>query len=100
MICKYCGNEREESEFKVTRIIKGVTYFRKKCQPCKNLEQNGRRIKHRDIVQELKKELKCEECGFSDYRALDFHHKDPLMKDKEVANMVHYSLENIKAEIA
>lgn len=29
---------------------------------------------------ELKRDRACEDCGFDDPRALDFHHKDPSTK--------------------
>lgn len=35
----------------------------------------------RDIVTAIKKQSSCEKCGFSDYRALQFHHRDA--QDKE-----------------
>ena|SRR5579885_2089913 len=51
---------------------------------------------------DLKKELKCERCGIDDFRVLDFHHKDPASKEKEVSIMAlrAASKEKILAEIA
>ena len=100
MYCKYCKEDKDAKEFKVTRIINGITYFRKKCQACKNIEQNGRRIKNRVLIQEFKRALKCEKCGVDDFRVLDFHHVDPKKKDTEISNMTHCSLERVKEEIA
>ena len=60
------------------------------------------RKERREWFQDLKKELKCERCGFADYRALDFHHKDPEQKDLEVSNMVRlrWSKKKILEEIS
>ena len=35
-----------------------------------------RKAEIRDIVTEIKKQSTCAKCGFSDYRALQFHHRD------------------------
>lgn len=99
MICKYCGEDREEASFKVARVVNGVTYRRKRCQVCKNDIQRIRVNKTRDQVLEIKKALKCEECGNADYRVLDFHHIDPKEKDRAVGNMLSWSIENIKKEM-
>ncbi len=29
------------------------------------------------VVQDIKSKIGCRRCGFTDYRALDFQHKDP-----------------------
>lgn len=34
---------------------------------------------------ELKSTLQCEYCKIDDFRVLDFHHRDPLLKTKEVS---------------
>jgi hypothetical protein len=34
---------------------------------------------------ELKSTLQCEHCKIDDFRVLDFHHRDPLLKTKEVS---------------
>lgn len=42
----------------------------------------------------------CVRCGFSDARALEFHHKDGDTKLASVGQMYTYSEEKIKQEIA
>lgn len=50
---------------------------------------------------EYRKQFSCTKCGFSDSRALDFHHLDPSQKDLEVSTLVShaYSKESILNEI-
>ncbi len=38
---------------------------------------------------EIRKTFACESCGFSDHRALQFHHKDPAQKIMGVTNMLY-----------
>ncbi len=43
--------------------------------------QTIRRKEFKEWFKDLKKTLKCLNCGFSHPAALDFHHKDPQKKD-------------------
>jgi hypothetical protein len=100
-LCKYCGIERDEAEFEIALTKGDKVYRRLKCAVCKNVQQRDRVRRTRKWVQDLRKTLCCERCGFSDWRALDFHHRDPQQKSLEVANLVRgNSLDIIKAEIA
>ncbi len=51
---------------------------------------------------DLKKKFSCERCGFSDYRALQFHHKNPAEKYMAVTSMVSRAVgrNRILSEIA
>jgi hypothetical protein len=46
--------------------------------------------------------LVCGRCGFADFRALEFHHRQRGEKDSNVSDMVRgaMSLENIRQEIS
>jgi predicted HNH restriction endonuclease len=59
-----------------------------------------KRIRHQ--FREYKKSLSCERCGFSHPAAIQFHHRDPKMKDFDVGNAAKsgLSFERILAEIA
>lgn len=48
-----------------------------------------------------KESLSCERCGFSDFRALEFHHSNHNEKDFNVADMIRSgsSIETILREI-
>jgi hypothetical protein len=102
MKCVGCSQEKDETEFEIANVINGVPYRRRKCRRCKQDVQNTRREAIRLWYCEYRTNLKCECCGFSDYRALHFHHKDPTSKEANVSNMVGHgaSKERILAEIA
>ncbi len=53
------------------------------------------------MLDDYKKTLACERCGFADYRALEFHHDDRHEKDFNVADMIRsdLSIEAIEREI-
>ncbi|QDP62759.1 MAG: hypothetical protein Tp158DCM1229571_73 [Prokaryotic dsDNA virus sp.] len=52
-------------------------------KPRKYIERN------RKNFLELKKKLKCNHCGYSDYRAIDFHHTQGD-KEANISTMVRY----------
>lgn len=60
------------------------------------------RKKKQDVLREYKKNLICVRCGFSDYRAIEFHHRDPEQKLFSVSQAVStsQSLTRIFEEIA
>jgi predicted nucleic-acid-binding Zn-ribbon protein len=64
--------------------------------------RNRIRKERREWFQEIKKTLKCEQCGNSDFRVLDLHHLDPAQKDTEVSSLVQngHSKKKILDEIA
>lgn len=60
-----------------------------------------RRTKVRKWLKELKMTLKCSRCGFDNPAALDFHHKDPKVKDFTIGGAINQTLSipRIKREI-
>lgn len=40
----------------------------------------------------------CARCGFSDIRALEFHHRDPSTKSFSIGAKLHWSLAKLQAE--
>lgn len=59
-----------------------------------------RRDKIRKLVADVLKGSSCSICGFSDSRALVFHHRDPSTKSDCVSRMVRTAgIARIKAEI-
>jgi hypothetical protein len=98
MICKYCGETKEETDFEVANTVNDKVYRRRKCKSCKRETQNKRKSKQREWLREYKKKLSCVRCGFNDWRCLDFHHKGD--KDNEVSNMIGLSKKRILDEIS
>lgn len=100
-VCKYCKLERPEESFEVCRVVAGKIYRRLKCHKCKQAGRAVRRNRIRTWLDDYKKELTCERCGFADFRALEFHHKNPGEKELNVADMLRYgsSIKTIRLEI-
>ena len=100
--CRYCNFWFEDTEFEIANIIKGVKYRRRKCRTCYNAAKDKRRIRIRRQVLEIKSTLQCERCGFSDSKALVFHHRDPKEKRFTIGEMSHtgLSIQRIKKEMA
>jgi hypothetical protein len=82
--------------------VNGKAYRRLRCRGCKRAKTNERRAALRRWLDEQKKALCCERCGFADYRALVFHHAGGQEKDFNVADMIRSGLsrEAILREIA
>lgn len=100
MFCKYCNLDYPEDHFHIALEKNSKVYRRKKCKFCysktKSLYHNYKRSWYR----EFKKTLHCNRCGFADYKALQFHHKENN-KLHSVSFMIRsYSIENIKTEIS
>jgi len=76
--CKECGANHplDLSYFPSAGKIKGVQYYRHKCIPCYSKQKGKEAGKRVDKFREYKKTLKCNRCGYDDYRALEFHHTD------------------------
>jgi len=100
--CPYCSAEQPEENFEIAVVVKDKTYRRLKCRKCKNETQTIRTTKLKKWFVDYKKTLRCERCGFDDYRALEFHHRDATAKDFNVADMVQkgFSVESIRREIS
>jgi len=79
----------------------GKHYFSSKCKPCHSEYNRRRNTNARKWYREYKQTLSCVQCGFDDYRALVFHHRDPSTKTFTLAdNVTRQSKENILKEIA
>jgi len=100
-ICRYCGLEQSEENFEVARIVNGKVYRRLKCAKCKLQTQNERKNRIRSWLESYKRSHHCERCGASDYRVLEFHHRDSAEKDANVSDMLRQglSIASIQKEI-
>lgn len=61
-------------------------YYARNSEPFK-ARAKGYRKRNRLRMIEYKKTLACSVCGFADYRALQFHHRDPETKRHTVASL-------------
>lgn len=97
--CKYCKKEKKEL-FLHKSLIGKRPYYGKQCVDCRR-KKRAERIKNikKDFLI-YKKALKCEKCSFADWRALQFHHKNPLNKDFGLADGVcrGWGIKRVKEE--
>lgn len=86
--CKSCGCEKTLDNFANAGIIKGVEYKRHLCIPCYSKSKQPRKNRIKEEFNEWKKTLSCSICGNSDYRVLEFHHRNPSEKEYSISNMI------------
>ncbi len=117
-VCSRCDNRKPISAFDKQRI-KGKYYYKPYCSGCKSKAwrkrhpDQGKKIakkskeKYRANQVIMKKKLfahigqdKCKMCGFSDIRALSFHHRNPKEKEFNISKgFTHsYGLDLMKKE--
>lgn len=72
--CKSCNIDKIINDFPIANTIKGKVYRRYSCNACYIKKKKERTNITRNNLLIYKKNLKCEICGFSDFRALQFHH--------------------------
>lgn len=84
--CKRCDYEGPQETF--PRATVGSKYNRWICTKCYSKSKKKRQLELRELVNEIKKRLKCINCGNTDYRVMDFHHENKNDKTTEVATMV------------
>ena len=96
--CSKCGIEKPLTEYHSAGIINGKKYYRGDCKVCQRSVIKNRQKSIREDYIQWKKTLKCNRCGFNDYRALQFHHE----RDKEgnISSMMRsgFSMESILIE--
>ena len=78
--CRVCGLEQDLNQFRVNS---------RTCKSCCRKQKNNKRRANREKLIGYKKTLSCSKCGFSDHRALEFHHVDPSIKDGNIATLIH-----------
>ncbi len=96
--CKDCHKVLPLNSFANAGTLKGIKYYRYRCKPCYSKFKDIRRNGIRKQLANYKKDLKCNRCGFDDYRALQFHHHNDD-KEFEVSNMQGFAFESILKEI-
>lgn len=99
MLCKYCKIDQPEENFEIANIVKGKEYRRCKCKTCKRQTQAERVRSTRLWIDDYKKDKTCISCGFSNWKALSFHHRDPKTKRGNVSEMTSLSIDTIQIEI-
>lgn len=86
--CVICGKNTPLSDFP-SYTKRNNTYYRNQCKSCYyGIYQKDQKQARIDLFVEYKKTCKCEQCGYNDWRALQFHHTGDLLKENNVASMV------------
>ena len=89
-MCKDCKREYDREYWKNNKETKGEI---------KNENAKKNRIVKRKYIIELLKKSVCVDCGNSDWRVLEFDHKDRKNKVFNIADSVSYSIMKIQTEI-
>ncbi len=115
-ICCRCREEKPLTEFVRNKCKSGG--YAGYCKLCKRIIDNiyykdhlarRKQIRSRDkktreenrkIVKTYLNEHPCTKCGISDFRVLDFHHRNQSEKDYDIATMASLSTERLMIEIA
>ena len=98
--CTQCDNTKPITAFNKSGKSKHKHGVQAWCRDCQKAHYRKTRIQHmanvkrrqrmlQKRVTQYKKAQICGRCGFSDWRALDFHHRDPQNKK---ANLAHIGL--------
>lgn len=117
-VCTRCDIRKKTSSFD-SQVIKGKRYYKPYCSGCKSANYRKRkpeitkriaekcRQKYRanqlamkiEILKHVGQET-CKKCGYSDVRALSFHHRDQREKSFEISKGFTHSvgIEALKKE--
>lgn len=98
--CEICNKTKPLEEFALAGNIKGIKYRRYKCIPCYSDFKIDRKNRQKQKFIEYRKTLKCLHCGISDWRVIEFHHRDPSQKEMAVSLMMGWAWEKVEKEIA
>ena len=96
-VCFKCKTEKGKKEF--TSSPKRPDGLYAYCKKCTREYKTNRRIEMKKKLNKYKKTLRCKICGFSDWRALTFHHKNPDQKTGDVSDIIRSSWKAAKKEI-
>ena len=98
-ICSKCGRNLPITEFYWRNKAAGIR--RADCKDCHRGYVKQKYQDRHEEIQKIKESLKCAKCGENRYYVLDFHHKDPSIKDAGIAQMLrnNTSWEKIELEI-
>lgn len=96
-ICSKCGKELPLTDF----YSRGKGQRRADCKECHKNYVKGKYNERKEFVSQIKAEFGCAKCGEKREYMLDFHHKNPSIKDDTIARITsnNNKMENIQKEI-
>ena len=76
------------------------TWYKKNAEVAKD-RVTARRKLLKKWFKELKSELRCVNCGENDPACIEFHHKDPSVKESTLNKAIHngWSVQHVKEEL-
>ena len=96
-ICSRCKRELPLTQF----YSRGNGKLRSECKECHKEYVKSKYQERKGAIGEVKASIGCAKCGDTRSYVLDFHHKDPSIKDANIARMTSNKnrLEDIQKEI-
>ena len=96
-ICSRCKRELSLTQF----YSRGNGKLRSECKECHKEYVKSKYQERKGAIGEVKASIGCARCGDTRSYVLDFHHKDPSIKDANIARMTSNKnrLEDIQKEI-
>lgn len=95
--CSKCGRVLPLTEY----YSRGNGKLRSECKQCHRDYVKGKYNERKEMVSDIKASQGCAKCGESREYMLDFHHKDPSIKDGTIARITsnNNKMETIQQEI-
>lgn len=78
--CKRCEYKGPKETFPESGVHGDKKYYRHVCKACHVQQKVVRRQINRELINDIKKKVKCVRCGNKDWRVIDWHHVDPNTK--------------------
>ena len=96
-ICSRCKRELPVSQY----YSRGNGKLRSECKECHKGYVKNKYQERKGVIGEVKASIGCAKCGDTRSYVLDFHHRDPSIKDANIARMTSNKnkLEDIQKEI-
>ena len=96
-ICSRCKRELPVSQY----YSRGNGKLRSECKECHKGYVKNKYQERKGAIGEVKASIGCAKCDDTRSYVLDFHHKDPSIKDANIARMTSNKnkLEDIQKEI-
>lgn len=95
--CSKCGRELLLTEY----YSRGNGKLRSECKECHKNYVKNKYQERKSTIGDIKSSTGCAKCGEKRSYVLDFHHRDPLIKDASIARMTsnYNKIEDIQKEI-
>lgn len=81
--CSKCGEDLPLNQY----YSRGNGKLRSECKNCHKLYVKGKYQERKNLVDDIKARQGCIKCGENRFYVLDFHHKDPSVKEGTVARL-------------